>query len=42
VSLSGLHRLDLLLQEELLATVPRPLTGHALGLDSCGTPRDRP
>jgi len=26
----------LLLQEELLATVPRSLTGHALGLHSCG------
>lgn len=26
----------LLLQEELLATVPRPLIGHALGLHSCG------
>jgi MFS family permease len=26
----------LLLQEDLLATVPRSLTGHALGLHSCG------
>jgi hypothetical protein len=26
----------LLLQEELLATVPRSLTWHALGLHSCG------